>query len=84
MTLQKLKHFLRHDTPKSQRTNLNFRLKIKSYIQSWFRKDEFRPFVIQLFKSIGQFCMICTVCHRYGWLKEEFVPKEFDVIPNTV
>ncbi len=53
-------------------------------MQSWFSKDELRPFVVQLFKSIRQFGMIGTVGNGNGWLNKKSVFKEFDVISNTI
>ena len=53
-------------------------------MQSWFSKDELRPFVVQLFKSIRQFGMIGTVGNGNGWLNKKSVLKKFDVITNAV
>lgn len=47
-------------------------------------EDKFRPFIIQLFKSIRQLCVISTVGNCNGWLNKKPVPKKFDVITNAV
>lgn len=49
-----------------------------------FTEDELRPFIIQLFKSIRQFCVISTVGNCNGWLNKKPVLKQFDVITNAV
>lgn len=49
-----------------------------------FSEDEFGPFIIQLFKSIRQFCVISTVSNCNGWLNKKPVLKKFDVITNAV
>lgn len=53
-------------------------------MKSWFSEDELRPFIIQLFKSIGQLCVISTVGNCNGWLNKKSILKKFDVIANTV
>lgn len=53
-------------------------------MKSGFAKDKFRPFIVQLFKPVGQVCMVGTVGDRDRRLDKKSVLKKFDVVPYAV